>query len=58
MIDCKNRVKLFYHGQWLRKKKNNDLITVDYVELSTKGGRLVYKVYDTWGNVHNAEDLY
>lgn len=58
MTYYKYKVEIYEHGRWLRKKKNNDLITVDYVELSTKGGKFVYKVYDTWGNVYDADELY
>lgn len=58
MTYCKCRVEIYEHGRWLREKKNNNLITVDYVEISTKGGSFVYKVYDTKGMVHDANDLY
>ena len=58
MTYYKYHVEIYKHGRWLREKKNNNLITVDYVEISTKGGSLVYKVYDTDGRVHNADDLY
>lgn len=57
MTYYKYHVEIYEHGRWLREKKNNNLITVDYVELSTKGGKFVYKVYDTKGRVHNADDL-
>jgi len=51
-------VEIYKHGRYLREKKNNNLITVDYIEISTKCGEFVYKVYDTSGRVHNASDLY
>ena len=58
MTYYKYSVEIYEHGRWLREKKNNNLITVDYVELSTKNGKLVYKVYDTAGRAYNAEELY
>ena len=45
MTYYKYKVEIYEHGRWLRKKKNNDLITVDYVELSTKGGKFVHWLF-------------
>lgn len=58
MTFYKYKVEIYEHGRWLTNKKNGELITVDYVELSTKDGKFVYKVYDTNGRVHNADDLW
>lgn len=45
-------------GKFLRKKKNHELIIVNYVEISTKNGKLVYKIYDNHGDMYDIKDLY
>lgn len=52
------KLEIYEKGRYLRTKKDNSLITVNYVEISTKGGKLVYKVYATSGEVYDADDLY
>ena len=51
-------VEIYEKGRYLRRKKDNALITVDYIEISTKGGKFVYKIHDTTGSVYDADDLY
>ena len=58
MVYYTTHVEIYERGRYLRRNTDNALVTVDYVELTTKGGKLVYKVYDTAGRVYNAEDLH
>ena len=51
-------VDIYEKGQFKRRKDNGNLIIVDYVEISTKGGKSVYKVHAIDGTVYDAKDLY
>lgn len=50
-------MEIYEKGRYLRLKKDNSLITVDYVEISTKGGKLVYKVYSQGGQCFDINEL-
>ena len=52
------KLEIYEKGRYLRKKSNDDLVIVEYVEISTKGGKLVYKVHTTSGEVYDADELW
>ena len=50
-------MEIYERGRFLRTKKDNSLIVVEHVETTTKGGKLDYKVFSTYGKAYDIKEL-
>lgn len=50
-------MEIYERGRILRTKKDNSPIIVEHVEITTKGGKLDYKVFSTYGEVYDIKEL-
>lgn len=50
-------MEIYERGRILRTKKDNSPIIVEHVEITTKGGKLDYKVFSTYGEAYDIKEL-